>query len=628
MADDVHFIASGRMMASDVARHSFTTIRRGLDPREVRAYLDQVARELENWEQREKELRRVLEEAQERARNPVIDESTLSAALGQQSASILRNAHEEAARILRQSEEEAAALVREAQAHAAEIQVAAEAAAAERIADAEIAVGSVRQQAQDQVVEMLDASRAEGEQMIEAARAQGRSLVEEAQETRQRVLSDMAQRRRSMTLQIEQFRAARDELSASVMGLRESVDRVLSDLSETDNRARAAAARVTLQGATGQSELVDPVDSEPVDEVDSEPPDGSSPSSIAVPAPVAGPTQLSASEPLAPAGSQDTKSPDVGTSDLGDSMAELEAADEVESLFARLRASRASGVSPGAAQLSGEPAVTTAGPEEVETDDLPSAPHSPERSVSSPPSSAGPDAQSGSSENTDDLVRRATLLDPVIAQLSRRTKRALQDDQNRLLDRLRSNPGSWSADLLLPEDEQRRHYREAVSDLLGEAFSAGKQVAGEDHAGEPRGEGIAGGADPDSASVVAIAERLAGSLLASLRRRLEGAAAGLDSGAAAESIGAAYREWRGERVERAVGDAALEAFCAGVLAVAGSGTAVRWVVGGPDPSCADCDDNSLAGAVRPGQEFPTGHRHPPAHPGCRCLLVVSPAPDD
>jgi hypothetical protein len=37
--------------------------------------------------------------------------------------------------------------------------------------------------------------------------------------------------------------------------------------------------------------------------------------------------------------------------------------------------------------------------------------------------------------------------------------------------------------------------------------------------------------------------------------------------------------------------------------------------------CPDCDDNALEPTVK-GSDFPTGQPHPPAHPGCRCLLVV------
>jgi len=40
-------------------------------------------------------------------------------------------------------------------------------------------------------------------------------------------------------------------------------------------------------------------------------------------------------------------------------------------------------------------------------------------------------------------------------------------------------------------------------------------------------------------------------------------------------------------------------------------------------ACPECEDNGLAGPVPKGRPFPTGHRHPPAHSGCRCLLAVT-----
>jgi hypothetical protein len=52
---------------------------------------------------------------------------------------------------------------------------------------------------------------------------------------------------------------------------------------------------------------------------------------------------------------------------------------------------------------------------------------------------------------------------------------------------------------------------------------------------------------------------------------------------------------------------------------------VQWV---PDPergACPDCDDNVLAGTIAKGDEFPTGDRCAPAHPGCRCLVLVATA---
>ena len=88
----------------------------------------------------------------------------------------------------------------------------------------------------------------------------------------------------------------------------------------------------------------------------------------------------------------------------------------------------------------------------------------------------------------------------------------------------------------------------------------------------------------------------------------------------ADRVGSAFREWRGERIERLVGDFAVQAFSAGVAAAASSDGMVRWVMTS-STGCSDCDDNALAGAVPLAEGFPTGHAYPPAHSGCRCLVA-------
>ncbi len=95
----------------------------------------------------------------------------------------------------------------------------------------------------------------------------------------------------------------------------------------------------------------------------------------------------------------------------------------------------------------------------------------------------------------------------------------------------------------------------------------------------------------------------------------------------AEYVGSAFREWKGERIERLAGDHVVAAFSLGTIsAIEGEKAAqLEWVAvpGAGDAHCPDCEDNGLNGSQRPGEAFPTGHAHPPAHPGCRCLLVRS-----
>src|ERR1700744_125727 len=147
MAEGRAPISSSRIATGDIATHSFAVVRRGYDSDEVRSYLQSVSRTLEALEAREEELRTALDEAEERAAHPVVDEATLTASLGQPSAQILRHAHEEAARIVLQAQEGAATLLRETQRQVDELQERTETSAAERVVEVELMVGNAEQEA-------------------------------------------------------------------------------------------------------------------------------------------------------------------------------------------------------------------------------------------------------------------------------------------------------------------------------------------------------------------------------------------------------------------------------------------------------------------------------------------------
>jgi cell division initiation protein len=662
MPEDVQPISSSRLVPTEVARHAFGTVRRGFDPQEVRAYLEVVARELNALDQHVQDLRRQLADAEERSLHPVFDEATLTTALGQQSAQVLRDAHAESARITREAEEAAAELVREAQGHAADLQVQAEAAVAERMAQADLATGSVQQQAEQEAERILRAAGAEGEAVMAAAREQGAAMIEQAQEARRRVLADLAQRRHALTLQIEQFRAARDELAASVQGVRRDVDRILEDLDRADDSARAAAADVARrqparvpddevmaeveratseleadgEGVVGEGVVGESLVGEGVaGEEQGRPLAGEPPAAAGLqrqapfePAPPEADPATSVAEAAGPPAAEgklsphlDEAAPEPVTGTAGADMppgpdddpveAHREASsDAVEGLFARLRASRPphANAPPPPVDADADAATEGTGGEGKAATDA------------GEEATAAVATGAGEAEEPDDQVRaRATeLLQPVVTLLARRVKRALQDDQNALLDRLRSSPETtWSDELLAPEDEQRARYVEAATPVLRDAAVAGITLARDVRSARGRAP------SPDDRALEEAADGLAGTVVTLLRRKLTHDEA-RDGGSPADRVGAAFRQWRGERIERLVGDHALAAFSSGVLAASGKGTGLRWVVGGSGPGCADCDDNSLAGTLPPGDEFPTGHRHPPAHAGCRCFVVPTP----
>ncbi|MGH9138944.1 MAG: hypothetical protein ACRD0G_18180, partial [Acidimicrobiales bacterium] len=125
-----------------------------------------------------------------------------------------------------------------------------------------------------------------------------------------------------------------------------------------------------------------------------------------------------------------------------------------------------------------------------------------------------------------------------------------------------------------------------------------------------------------SADVAAVAAELAAAVCDPLRGRLHAVLDGADddADAAADGIRAAYREWRSRLPD--VGEHhAAAAYGLGVYDAAPDGARLRWLVDDGGSPCPDCDDNALAGAVVKGEPYPTGQVVPPAHAGCRCLLV-------
>ncbi len=92
-----------------------------------------------------------------------------------------------------------------------------------------------------------------------------------------------------------------------------------------------------------------------------------------------------------------------------------------------------------------------------------------------------------------------------------------------------------------------------------------------------------------------------------------------DTGGLVERIGARFREWKNQSLERTLGEVLAAAWTRGVYDAVGD-DAVLWWIPFEEGRCSDCDDNALEPTVK-GKEFPTGQALPPAHPGCKCLLV-------
>lgn len=214
------------------------------------------------------------------------------------------------------------------------------------------------------------------------------------------------------------------------------------------------------------------------------------------------------------------------------------------------------------------------------------------------------------------LARRGEVLREAPLQAARRLKRLLQEDQNDLLDRIRTHrgKGTFEGDIS-PADQQETRFAEGMGELLAEAFAAGRKVAGaedEADAGQP------------------VRSLVARQLVTPLRRELSGA---VESGlkaqdtptSIAERASDIYRVWKGVRTELLGEGLVFAAYHQGLVDVwRGEGAATkRWVLATDEQTCPRdvCKQNREAGAVAIDSAFPSGHMAPPAHGGCTCTLT-------
>jgi len=603
--------SSPHLAPDDVARHTFASVRRGFDPTEVRDYLESIATGLRAAAEREHELLAALADAEERAANPVIDDTMLTSAVGKETARVLQSGHDaaaemvanaeaESARMLAEATEVSERLVTEATEVSEQAQARADSLLAERLAEADAASIALQERTEQQVAAALDKVRADAAELTERARAEGRVMVEEAQALRARVLADLSRRRKVLHAQIEQLRAGRERLAETVHDVKRSVEAIAEELFTAENDARLAA-EVAGREAAGRPDEGTPEELAALllaEEAAAAEADAEAEAHATVPE-AAPAREEPAADQLPAATDADQSSGDGGDDEAG--VVAAPPVEQVDALFAKLRAAQDGGEGAPEAPAGESPTAEVADGAAADAED---------------DGDAGDDGDGPPEARHPLAVRRDELLAPIVTGLSRRLKRSLQDNQNDLLDLLRAKGTTWSTDLLPDQTEQLDAIATAALPLLEEASDAGATIVG------------AGGSRPEGDALVGIAHELAEAVVGPLRKRLssgEGLEAAEES-VVTEHIGSAFREWKGERVERLAGDHVVAAFSLGTLSAAGpSGATLEWVaVALPDEApCPDCEDNGLNGAQAAGEKFPTGHTHPPAHPGCRCLLAPS-----
>ena len=649
---------AGHITPDAVARANFPTVRRGYDPQQVRALLDKISAELRDARDREAALRTEVESLRgklESALRP--DEAQLAAVLGEETARVLLAAREAAAEIRAKAEESVARRLREAQDDATRLKSEAENVLAQRTQEADEQANRIKAAAEQEAEERRQAAAAavtdaelerdrilleaveQSQEVIEEARARGQELVDEATLVRTRLLEDLSRKRKAARVQLERLQAGRDRLLESYDIVRRTLESATNELKGSlvaaKHSADAAARRVEAEPPASVEQLEAEVEAAraaglPLVEPEADPavddeqfrdlPEG----------------EMVPIEPSAPF---EEVTVVAGTSEPEDAAAAIvvveavevvddvvvvvdepaeEPADvDVDDLFARIRAARADEVAK-AREVLGDGGTSEPEPES-ESDVAPA--EAPTADTEADTEAGVPtDADSDSADEVapgapapDDqalLERRDGIVDRSEQTTTRRLKRVLADEQNDVLDRLRRNAKATLDDLLPPPKEHTARYANAARDDLMAVAKQGASFFG--------ATGTPGAVDD-------IADQLGEALAAPLRDRVAASlreAAG-DDEALADGVRAAYRDWKTHRLGMQARDSVFAAFNRGLYDATEEGTTCRWLIDDGGSPCPDAEDNSLAGLVAKGEPYPTGHCFPPAHPGCRCLLVPS-----
>ena len=607
-----------------VGAAQFTVGRRGYEQEEVRDFLRMVSAELARLQERERFLESELRAMQTRGMSApgVLDEETVTALLGEETARVLTVAREAAQQMRLRAAESAERLVREASADASRM----------------------RQDAELEAVRRQNDAAADVEAEIELAKQQGRDMVNEAREYREKVLSELARRRELARQQIEQLIHNRDRLVSAFDRARNAADDVVGDLAEFDDLSQEiarAAASVAPSDPTepvifdhtkdpeaipqrSMTIVVDEVEVadeavEVVEEaIDIEESVEAEATVVEVdPAPVSPKRQT-------PTGMSDHPSTDppaeehfatvvqlFGNSrkskvDQPEVVTEVPAARKpqkksADDLFAKLRQSTTSEVANNV-KKPGLKAVTPS----VKDDAKVSQPVKPKAKV------VVPKVDKKMFEHRDDA------LVPLKVQMVRKVKRVLADEENTMLTYLQGKKSAVALETLLPaaDTHAQQHIEALTEDVMTAAMAGAKSLSSSLKADLRKRV-------TNTAVMQVLSKNIDETIVRPLRERIQRGVeqSNGDRDEMASLLRSVFREWKMQRVEQFVADIAVLAYSRGAYLTLDQGTKMCWMVDPNGPSCADAEDNSLAGATALGDNYPTGHQHPTAHAGCRCLLA-------
>ena len=615
-----------------VGSAQFSVVRRGFEQEEVRDLLRGVSAELARLQERERFLESELRAMQTRGLSApgALDEEMVTALLGEETARVLTSAREAAKQQIARAAETAERLVREASSDAARI----------------------RQEAEIESSRKRNDAVADVEAEIELAKQQGREMVIEAREYREKVLSELARRRELAREQIEHLIHDRDRLVAAFDRARLAANDVVGDLTEFDELSDEVAR---ISGLSTPVDATAPIFFDYTKEPDAIPQSSESIEvekvvgviaesidSITIETVEAVETEevieveeIIAVEEVIAVEDVIEETPDttvVAMHEAPAGMSEHPSSEppaqehiaEVVQLFGKKRKEVEA---PQVVNEVVEPPVVVVEPVEAKKEPVASTPqkksvddlfarlkqtNTAEVARTTKPKVVVPKVDQGVFDHRDEV------LEPIMVLITRKMKRVLADEENSMLTYLQGKKSMVALEKVLPSaDEHLQMYVEALTEDVISAAMAGAQSLSKSLKADLRKRVTR------SAVMQVVSRSMDESTIRPLREKIQRAVeqSNGDKDEMSNLIRSVYREMKMQRVEQQVSDIARMAYSRGAYLVLDQGTQVCWMVDPNGPSCADAEDNSLAGSTDLGSEFPTGHVHPTAHAGCRCLIA-------
>jgi len=615
-----------------VGSAQFSVVRRGFEQEEVRDLLRGVSAELARLQERERFLESELRAMQTRGLSApgALDEEMVTALLGEETARVLTSAREAAKQQIARAAETAERLVREASSDAARI----------------------RQEAEIESSRKRNDAVADVEAEIELAKQQGREMVIEAREYREKVLSELARRRELAREQIEHLIHDRDRLVAAFDRARLAANDVVGDLTEFDELSDEVAR---ISGLSTPVDATAPIFFDYTKEPDAIPQSSESIEvekvvgviaesidSITIETVEAVETEevieveeIIAVEEVIAVEDVIEETPDttvVAMHEAPAGMSEHPSSEppaqehiaEVVQLFGKKRKEVEA---PQVVNEVVEPPVVVVEPVEAKKEPVASTPqkksvddlfarlkqtNTAEVARTTKPKVVVPKVDQGVFDHRDEV------LEPIMVLITRKMKRVLADEENSMLTYLQGKKSMVALEKVLPSaDEHLQMYVEALTEDVISAAMAGAQSLSKSLKADLRKRVTR------SAVMQVVSRSMDESTIRPLREKIQRAVeqSNGDKDEMSNLIRSVYREMKMQRVEQQVSDIARMAYSRGAYLVLDQGTKVCWMVDPNGPSCADAEDNSLAGSTDLGSEFPTGHIHPTAHAGCRCLIA-------